>query len=75
MDSLKSLRHLMLICASIFLLAACERDIHKISDQELIEKRNECMSMNDPAPAMIFACENYKRECKRRRELGRFLCI
>lgn len=59
----------------IIALSACERDIHKMSDQELVKKRTECMTMKDPAPAMIYACDNYKRECKRRRELGRFLCI
>lgn len=75
MDSLKLFRSSIFALVSILLLTACERDIHKVSDQDLIEKRNECMSMNDPAPAMIFACENYKKECKRRRELGRFLCI
>lgn len=53
----------------------CERPIEQISDDELQRKFEECSNMNDPAPAMIFACENYQRECERRnKEKGRFIC-
>ena len=59
------------ICAS----SGCDRAIEKVSDQELQGKYAECQSAENPSAAMGFACENYKKECKRRREeTGRYIC-
>lgn len=64
-----------LVLTFVMALGACDRKIEQISDSDLTKKRNECRNMRDPAPAMIFACDNYARECKRRREVqGRFVC-
>ena len=64
-----------LFMVSLLLLSACESKWEKMPDDELSAKASECMNMNDPAPAMIQVCKNYKRECERRfKELGRYVC-
>lgn len=46
-----------------------------VSDREMRQKIQECKTANSPAPAMIFACENYQRECKKRTDkAGYFVC-
>jgi len=65
----------LLALLQLLVLSACSRPIEEISDDELQRKFGECAAMNDPAPAMIFACENYERECRRRNEKsGRYIC-
>ena len=56
------------------LLTACESKWETMPDDELAAKSSECLNMNDPAPAMIQVCKNYKRECDRRRKTGRYVC-
>lgn len=69
----KRIPHLLLV--SVVTLVGCSREIEKVSDEELRAKWSECVDMNDPAPAMLFACENYKKECERRgKETGRYVC-
>ena len=70
-----TLFRLILLFAFVGASAGCDRAIEKISDQELQGKYAECQSTENPSAAMGFACENYKRECKRRREeTGRYIC-
>jgi hypothetical protein len=73
-DMKKPARVFALCFAPLMLLAGCEREIESMPDNELAAKYSECLTMNDPAPAMIFACKNYKRECERRRKKGRYVC-
>lgn len=65
------------LVVSTALLAGCEGggNLKGLSDDELVEKVSECVDMNEPGPAMVLACENYQRECKRRREeTGIYVC-
>lgn len=65
----------LLLLASTLVMVGCEDKWSKMPDDELAAKRAECLNMNEPAPAMIQVCENYKRECDRRREdEGRYVC-
>ena len=64
----------VLLLSSVLLLAACESKWEAMPDDELAAKSSECMNMNDPAPAMIQVCKNYKRECERRRKTGKYVC-
>lgn len=65
----------LLLLAMVVLVSGCEREIEKVSDQALQEKWSECQSTENPSPAMAFACDNYKRECERRRKkTGRYIC-
>ncbi len=73
--NVKSLLKALAILAVTFLIYGCESKWEKMPDDELASKRAECMNMNDPAPAMIQVCKNYKRECDRRREEEkRYVC-
>lgn len=69
----KPLRYPLLIIGMVF-LTACESKWENMPNDELAAKSVECFNMNDPAPAMIQVCKNYKRECERRRENGVFVC-
>lgn len=65
-----------LLVLFVSLVAGCGNSkFEKMPDMELAAKNTECLTMNEPAPAMIFACENYAKECKRRREEEkRYVC-
>lgn len=66
---------LALLAFLIAVSAGCDRKIEKMSNQELQGKSTECQNAENPSAAMGFACENYKRECDRRRkEMGRYIC-
>jgi hypothetical protein len=50
------------------LLVGCSKKIESVSDEYLKEKMLDCRTTREPAPALIFACENYEKECERRRK-------
>lgn len=62
------------VLAICIAMVGCESKWEKMPDDELAVKSSECYGMNDPAPAMIQVCKNYKRECERRREEGNYVC-
>jgi hypothetical protein len=64
---------LALIVAVVF-LAACESKWDKMPDDELAAKSADCFNMNSPGAAMAKACENYERECQKRRDKGIYIC-
>lgn len=67
----------IVMCIFSILLLGCEVDsnLAGLSDREMRSKIQECRTANSPAPAMIFACENYQRECEKRTEkAGHFVC-
>jgi len=70
---LGTLSRSLFLIAMIF-MAGCESKWEKMPDDELAMKSAECYNMNDPAPAMIQVCKNYKRECERRRDNGVYIC-
>ena len=53
--------------------AGCGSQMEDISDAELQEKVYECRS-SSLSPGMAIACDNFRRECERRRSEGRFVC-
>lgn len=57
-------------------LGGCrENGATKLSDAELIAEREDCLRTQNPGPAMIMACDNYARECKRRgKKTGNYIC-
>ena len=64
---------LPLIAASVF-LAGCESKLAGISDVELQDKIYQCNTTVDQSPGFAISCDNYRRECERRRDKGRFVC-
>ncbi|HSG62832.1 MAG TPA: hypothetical protein VLA24_15515 [Pseudomonadales bacterium] len=62
---------------SSMLIIGCDTksELSELSDREMRAKVKECKTMKSPAPAMIFACENYQRECEKRADkAGHFVC-
>jgi hypothetical protein len=65
---------LLLVLAGLTGLAGCEGKLAKLSDTELQDRMYECNTTTDQSPGMAISCDNYRRECERRREEGRFVC-
>jgi len=64
---------LPLVAVSLF-LAGCESELAGISDVELQDRIYQCNTTVDQSPGFAISCDNYRRECERRRENGRFVC-
>ena len=45
-----------------------------IPDDELRTKWRDCKSFINPSRTKVLACENYDRECDRRKRNGNFAC-
>ena len=61
---------LALICA----LVACDSRINNMADTDLQDRMYECRDSQSQNPGFAISCDNYRRECLRRREQGKFLC-
>ena len=59
--------------ASVFLVG-CEGKLAGIGDMELQDKIYQCNTTADQSPGFAISCDNYRRECERRRDKGRFVC-
>ena len=68
---LKPITVLMLVC---FAATGCDGKLTGLSDSELQDKVYECDSAQSQSPGFAISCDNYRRECKRRRDDGRFVC-
>ncbi len=54
--------------------AGCDGKLAGMSDSELQDRMHECNTQQDQSPGFAIACDNYRRECARRREQGRYVC-
>lgn len=55
-------------------LAACDKGLRGLTNQELVAKSDACVMGNPTAPGKVTACENIKKECARRRKDGNYAC-
>ncbi len=58
-------------------LAACDMFSNpsaEIPDSELRSKWRECKSLSNPSRTKALACDNYDRECDRRKGKGNLAC-
>ncbi len=66
------------IAASLTALAlaasGCGNKLEGLSDEDLQDKAYACSRESKPSPGAAIACDNYRKECQRRRQLGRFVC-
>ncbi len=64
-----------LLLAGLIVLGGCSKNkLEELSDNELQDRMYECNTTVDQSPGMAISCDNYRRECQRRREEGRFVC-
>jgi len=68
------MRALLTLLPVVALLAGCEGKLASLSDTELQDRMLECRSTTEQSPGMAISCDNYRRECARRREAGNFVC-
>jgi hypothetical protein len=59
---------------SLFFLSACESKLASLTDAELQDRIYQCQTTTEQSPGFAISCDNYRRECERRREQGRFVC-
>jgi len=63
------------LLAGLAVLGGCGKsELEKLTDTELQDRMYECQTTVDQSPGMAISCDNYRRECERRREEGRFVC-
>lgn len=63
------------LLAGLVMLGGCGKsELEKLTDAELQDRMYECQTTVDQSPGMAISCDNYRRECTRRREQGRFVC-
>ncbi len=67
---------LLLLLFVLFLSIGCGGGgkAAKIPDSELRSKARECKTFENPSRIKVMACENYVRECARRKKAGKRVC-
>lgn len=55
-------------------LAGCEGRLARLSDADLQDRMYQCNVTLEQSPGFAISCDNYRRECQRRRDQGRFVC-
>ena len=56
------------------LLSSCDGKLASLADADLQDKVYECNAASSQSPGFAITCDNYRRECQRRRDEGRFVC-
>ena len=56
------------------LFGGCESKLASLADADLQDKVYECNAASSQSPGFAITCDNYRRECQRRRGEGRFVC-
>lgn len=56
------------------LLAACTSPFEDMPDNELADKVYACTTSTEQSPGFAIRCDNYKKECQRRRDEGKYVC-
>ena len=62
------------LIALVFLLGGCTSPFEDMPDNELADKVYACTSSTEQSPGFAIRCDNYKKECKRRRDEGKYVC-
>ena len=62
-----------LLVAALF-TAGCDSALSRLSDNELQDRMYECRNAHKQSPGSAISCDNFERECKRRRSAGKFVC-
>ena len=64
----------IVVLLACFTLAACDSKLASVSDTDLQDKVYECDTQQSQSPGFAITCDNYRRECKARRQEGRYIC-
>ena len=55
-------------------LSSCGSKLEGLTDEDLQDKMYECQANTSQSPGFAISCDNFRRECTRRRDDGRFVC-
>ena len=69
-----SYKLLSIVVASTVFVAGCDNKMSGLSDEDLADSMHDCGVNQNQSPGMAIKCDNIERECKRRRDEGRFVC-
>lgn len=58
----------------VVLLGGCGNELANLSDSDLQDRSHECRTNTEPTPGQAISCDNFRRECRRRRDEGRYVC-
>jgi hypothetical protein len=58
----------------VLMLAACGGKLGGMNDSDLQDKVFTCNTSLTQSPGFAISCDNYRRECSRRREEGQYVC-
>lgn len=64
----------VLLLLAFLQLAACNNKLAALTPEELRDRIYECERTAEPGPGLAIACDNYRRECERRRNAGQYVC-
>lgn len=64
----------VLLLAGAVGLAGCDSELARLPDETLQDRIYECNQAGEQSPGFAIRCDNYRRECLRRRQEGRFVC-
>jgi hypothetical protein len=67
-------RQTALLVLAALLLTGCGSKLADVPDTELQDAVYQCDTATEQSPGFAISCDNYRRECKRRRDEGRFVC-
>lgn len=59
---------------TLLLLSSCGNELAGLTDSELQDRAHQCRSGRDQTPGQAISCDNFRRECQRRRDEGRYVC-
>ena len=65
---------LLLVLLGALGTAGCDSRMSSLSDSELQDRVRECDATRNQSPGMAISCDNFRRECRKRREQGRYVC-
>jgi hypothetical protein len=74
MSDCLQLKAIVVVILACFALAGCDSKLASVSDADLQDKAYQCDTQQSQSPGFAITCDNYRRECKARREEGRFVC-
>lgn len=58
----------------LLLLVGCGNEMEALTDTDLQDRVYQCKRTTTLSPGQAITCENYQRECQRRRKEGRYAC-
>lgn len=70
----KSYRSKSALLIGLLFMVGCGNELESLADTDLQDRVYQCKRTTNLSPGQAISCENYQRECQRRRKEGRYVC-